>query len=228
LLLSKPEKEREKLVIPKLFTPQRKNSAQVLLSLYQPIINPKTHCMKKLFVMTLCASLVLSLSAFSQSGNPGTKEYKTKTGKMVTVTETHPQGASLSNIVVAFKGMKGTEVPFTDVDPIKKVLVADLDNNGFSELYIITLNAGSGSYGNVVGVASNKDKTLSMITFPEVTEADMKKGAKFEGYEGHDIYEIQGTVLVRTFPTKATKAGKQFINYKLKAGEAGYLLYIAN
>jgi hypothetical protein len=155
-------------------------------------------------------------------------EYKTKTGKVLLVSESHPQGQSLSNITVAFAGDPASEIKFTDVDPINKVLVGDLDGNGFDEIYLITVTAGTGSYGNVIGVASNADKSLSMVTFPPVDEKELKKGGKFEGYDGHDVFEITGNSLVRTFPTKGAKTTYQTLNYKMKPGEAGYLLYIKN
>ncbi|MCX6303837.1 MAG: hypothetical protein NT040_02610 [Bacteroidetes bacterium] len=184
--------------------------------------------MNKLNLVLVCAAFLISATGFSQSTAPASREYKTKTGKIITVNETHPQGASLSNITVAIKGNAGSVVQFTDADPINKVLVADLDGNGFSEIYITTVSAGSGSYGNVIGVASNKDKSLSQITFPEVGENDLKKGAKFEGYEGHDIYEIKDNALARTFPVKTPVAAKHVVKYKLKAGEAAFQLVIAD
>jgi len=154
------------------------------------------------------------------------KEYKTKTAKIITVSESHPQGQSLSNISVAFAGDASSEMKFTDVDPINKVLVSDLDANGYDELYIITTSAGSGSYGNVIGIASLSDKSLSQITVPAVEEKDMKKGRKFEGYEGHDEFEIIENSLARRFPIKAPNATTRAINYKLKPGEASFVLYI--
>lgn len=153
-------------------------------------------------------------------------DYKTNTGKVITVSESHPQGASLSNISVAFAGDPASEMKFTDVEPINKVLVDDLDSDGFDELYIITISAGSGSYGNVIGIASLKDKSLSQITIPPVEEKDLKKGGQFEGYEGHDSYQIIENSLSRTFPIKLGKFTTRGINYKLKAGEASYVLYI--
>jgi hypothetical protein len=154
------------------------------------------------------------------------KEFKTKTGKIITVSESHPQGQSLSNISVSFAGDAASEMKFTDVDPINKLLVGDLDANGYDEIYIITTSAGSGSYGNVIGIASLSDKSLSQITVPEVEEKDLKKGGKFEGYEGHDEFEIIGKSLVRTFPIKASNATKRTLHYRMKPGEAGYILSI--
>ena len=168
--------------------------------------------------------------AAADSTMPATtkKEYKTRTGKIITVSESHPQGQSLSNISVAFAGDAASEMKFTDMDPINKVLVGDLDANGYDELYIITTSAGSGSYGNVIGIASISDKSLSQITVPAVEEKDMKKGGKFEGYEGHDEFEIIENSLARRFPIKAPNATKRAINYKLKLGEASFILYIKN
>ena len=40
---------------------------------------------------------------------------------------------------------------FADRYPISDVFVADLDGNGFDEIYIIITSAGSGSYGTVMG-----------------------------------------------------------------------------
>ena len=182
--------------------------------------------MKKLILVTVCAAFLISGIGFSQTVAP--KEYKTGTGKIITVTETHPTGASLSNISVAFKGKPASAVQFTDVDPINKVLMGDLDANGFDEIYIITLSAGSGSYGNVIGLASLADKSLSPIYIPPVEEKDMKKGGNFEGYTGHDEYEIIENSLARRFPIKGTGVTKRSINYKMKAGEAGFVLYIIN
>jgi hypothetical protein len=161
--------------------------------------------------------------------DPVTTEYKTKTGKIFTVTESHPVGMSLSNISVGFKGGDSlSQMPFNEVDPISKVLVGDLDANGFDEIYIITTSAGSGSYGNVYGIASNKDKSVSYISIPKVSEEDMNKGGKFEGYEGHDEFEIVENSLSRRFPIKGEGVSMRAINYKLKPGETSYVLYIKN
>jgi heat shock protein HslJ len=125
------------------------------------------------------------------------KAYRTKTGKTIVVSQTHPAGRSLATIEVRTEGFEHNfwEV-FQDRDPISDVFVADLDGNGFDEIYIVTTGAGSGSYGTILGFASNKDKSFSMIHFPEVRERD----AHFEGYMGHDAFTIEGRKLVRIFP----------------------------
>ncbi|MEI8007353.1 MAG: hypothetical protein WCI48_14200 [Bacteroidota bacterium] len=186
--------------------------------------------MKKNVIIAIMA-LALSVSfavAYGQSagGAPPVKKFKTKTGKTFVVLETHPQGQSLSDISVSLEGIPRAEMKYKDAEPINKVLIGDLDGDGFDELYITTVSAGSGSYGNIIGIASNKDKSMSQIYMPVVGEKDMKPGATFEGYEGHDTFAISGNSLVRTFPVKSGKAKTRTVTYNLKSGEAGYILYV--
>jgi len=152
---------------------------------------------------------------------PKLTELTTKTGKFILIKETHPNGMSLSDIEISFKGDSTTLMKLTDKDPVFRTFVSDLDNNGYDEVYVITVAAGSGSYGNVCGFASNKDKSFSMVYLPEVEEKDMQSGGYFEGYEGHDLFEIMGTQLTRSFPVK-NKTKK--IIYNLQQSEAGYTL----
>ncbi|MGD9041873.1 MAG: hypothetical protein PVH82_19685, partial [Desulfobacteraceae bacterium] len=116
-----------------------------------------------------------------------------------------------------------------DRDPISDVFVADLDGNGFDEIYIITTSAGSGSYGTVLGFASNKDKSLSMINFPEMRKGD----DYFEGYMGHDTFKIEDQRLVRIFPiynkgdtNENPTVGRRKLVYRLYPGEAMWQLKV--
>ncbi|MFZ1956312.1 MAG: hypothetical protein WAU34_12510, partial [Desulfobacterales bacterium] len=144
-----------------------------------------------LFVVAMSVSAVGPVHA-SQSKDSATdvsKAYRTKTGKTIIVSETHPVGRSLSTIEIRTKGFEHNfQAVYEDMDPISDVFVADLDGNGFDEIYIVTTAAGSGSYGGVLGFASNKDKSLSMIHFPEVQMGD----EHFDGYMGHDTFTIEG------------------------------------
>ncbi len=156
--------------------------------------------------------------------------YRTKTGKTIVVSQSHPAGRSLATIEVRTEGFEHDfgEV-FEDRDPISDVFVADLDGNGFDEIYIVTTAAGSGSYGSVLAFASNKDKSLSMIHFPEMREGD----ANFDGYMGHDSFTIEGRMLVRMFPlynkgdtNEKPTGGKRKLVYGLFPGEAGWQLRV--
>jgi hypothetical protein len=155
-----------------------------------------------LTILLVVAMLVSTVGLISCSDTKDTssdtpKEYKTKTGKTIIILETHPVGQSLSTIEISAKDFEHTyQEIYKDRDSISDVFVADLDGNGFDEIYIITTSAGSGSYGTVLGFASNKDKSLSMINFPEI----QKRDENFEGYMGHDTFKIEDQKLVRIFP----------------------------
>ena len=158
------------------------------------------------------------------------KEYKTKTGKTIIISVTHPVGQSLSTIEISTKGFKHNypEI-YEDRDPISDVFIGDLDGNGFDEIYIITTSVGSGSYGTVLGFASNKDKSLSMINFPEIQEGD----DNFEGYMGHDTFKIENQKLVRIFPiynkgdtNQNPTGGTRKLVYGLYPGEAMWQLKV--
>lgn len=159
-------------------------------------------------------------------------EHVTRSGKSLFIEESHPLGQSLSNIHLKSSGFEYelSEI-LEDRDPIKNVFIADLDQNGFDEFYIFTISSGSGSYGNLIAYASNRDKSLSMIHLPEVEEGD----ERFSGYMGHDHFQISENVLIRSFPiylpsdnnTKPT-GGRREIAYGLFPGEASWQLKIVD
>ena len=164
------------------------------------------------------------------SSSDTSNEYKTKTGKTIIISITHPVGQSLNTIEISTKDFEHnfSEV-YEDRDPISDVFVADLDGNGFDEIYIIMISAGSGSYGKVLGFASNKDKSLSMINFPEIQEGD----ENFEGYMGHDTFKIENQKLVRIFPiynngdtNQNPTGGTRKLVYGLYPGEAMWQLKV--
>jgi len=158
------------------------------------------------------------------------KELKTKTGKAIMISETHPVGQSLSTVKISTLDFENnySEI-YEDRDPISDIFLSDLDGNGFDEIYIITTSAGSGCYGAVLGFASNNDKSLSMINFPEVQEGDNN----FKGYMGHDTFRIEDGKLVRIFPiyyqgdtNQNPTGGKRKLVYGLYPGEAMWQLKV--
>lgn len=167
-----------------------------------------------------------------QSGE--TKTYTTHTGKSIILENTHPIGASLSTITIKPSGFEiSTPIILTDIDPLENVLVADLDKNGFDEIYLISRSAGSGSYGKIYGFASNRDKSLSAINADNLNKNDRETDL-FAGYRGREIYKIEGHFLTLEFPVYAKKdpnsqpsEGRKIIKYTLVAGEAGYRLEIS-
>jgi hypothetical protein len=184
-----------------------------------------------LVVAMLVSTVGLISCPYTKNTSPDApKEYKTRTGKTIIISETHPVGQSLSTIEISTKDFEHNypEI-YKDRDPISGVFVADLDENGFDEIYIITTSAGSGSYGTVLGFASNKDKSLSMINFPEIQARD----EDFKGYMGHDTFKIEDQKLVRIFPVynkgdtnQNPTGGTRKLLYGLYPGEAMWQLKV--
>lgn len=178
----------------------------------------------------LLASLFLPFPIVAGEASIG--EYVTRSDKSLIIEERHPAGQSLSDILITSVGFEHSLIEvLRDQNPINTVFVADLDSNGFDEFYIVTVSGGSGSYGNVIGFASNKDKSLSMISFPKVQEGD----ELFTGYMGHDIFSVANNKLTRSFPVYRQSdknnnptGGVRRLTYSLFAGEAGWLLRVTD
>jgi hypothetical protein len=161
-------------------------------------------------------------------------DYKTKSGKGFQVIS-RKLNQSLTDILVLGIGFENSRdtVKFMESEPFNTALLADLNNDGFEELYIITKSSGSGSYLNIHGVASNKDKSYSNIAIQTISEKDLKEGKDFFGYMGHDKITTEKDALVREFPVykqgdtnNNPTGGNQKVFYKLIAGENSYQLKI--
>lgn len=107
--------------------------------------------------------------------------------------------------------------------------IEDLNSDGFPEILIYTVSAGSGSYGNVIGYSVNNGKSISQIYFPDISE-NKEAG---EGYMGHDEFAVVETSLVQRFPIYKSgdsnsnpTGGTRQIQYKLQEGEASRLFVI--
>jgi hypothetical protein len=105
--------------------------------------------------------------------------------------------------------------------------IADLDANGWPEVYVYVASAGSGSYGSLVAYGVNAGRSASPIYLPPLTD-DAEASA---GYQGHDEFAVVENRLVRRFPVYNTgdtnsepTGGMRQVQYKLIAGEAGWLL----
>jgi hypothetical protein len=187
--------------------------------------------MRKLLFDTIILTIIVSFISCKDQEPPPSgfiNEYKTNSGKTIIISETHPIDQSLSTIRINTRDLEyNYSETFTDRDPVSDVFIADIDDNGYDEIYIITTSAGSGSYGAVLGFASNKDKSLSMIDFPDAESTNKV----FKGYMGHDSFFIENNKLVRTFPVynkedtnRNPTDGKRKLIYGLYPGEAMWQL----
>lgn len=160
-------------------------------------------------------------------------ELKTESGKEFIVQMDYSKGASICKVKVVTRGfiIANTEHEFGDIDPVSDIFLADLDDNGFEEIYIVTTSAGSGSYSTIYGVASNSDKSTSVIYVREISEVGKQKAQMFEGFMGHNSFTIEKGTLINTFSVYKEEdsnarptGGIRKIEYELIASEAGWIL----
>ena len=109
--------------------------------------------------------------------------------------------------------------------------VADLDANGWPEIYIYVSSAGSGSYGSLVAYAVNNGKSITPVYLPPLSDA----GSASIGYMGHDQFAVVENRLIQRFPiyragdtNSAPTGGMRQLQHKLVAGEAGWRLEVAH
>lgn len=108
-----------------------------------------------------------------------------------------------------------------------KTELADLDADGWPELYTYVSSAGSGSYGSLVAYAVNNGRSMTPIYLRPLTD-NPDAG---EGYMGHDEFAVVENRLVQRFPiylegdtNAAPSGGMRQLQYRLIRGEAGWLL----
>lgn len=168
-----------------------------------------------------------------KASNLEVRELKTRSGKVFFVQMDYSMGASICNVQVVTRGFSvtNTEHKIGEIDPVKDIFLADLDNNGFEEIYIVTKSAGSGSYSTIYGIASNTDKSTSVIYVRQISELGVHKTQMFEGFMGHNTFTIETGKLVTIFPVYKKEdsnakpsGGIRKIKYELIAGEAGWIL----
>jgi len=138
---------------------------------------------------------------------------------------------SLNKLTIKPTGLTEQKGPIeVDIDgSVTNAEIADLDVNGFPEVYAYVNSAGSGSYGSLVGYAVNKGKSMTEIYLPPIAD-DKKHNA---GYMGHDEFAVFEGTFVQRFPiyragdANAAPTGKtRQLQYKLKPDEAGWKLVL--
>jgi len=132
---------------------------------------------------------------------------------------------SIQHLTIQPSGLKrvNEKISLEVVGTIVNAEIEDLNSDGFPEVLIYTVSAGSGSYGNVIGYSVNNGKSISQIHFPNI--ADNAKANN--GYMGHDEFTIIETHLAQRFQTyklndtnSSPTGNMRQILYKLTDGEA--------
>jgi hypothetical protein len=147
----------------------------------------------------------------------------------VTFQVKSPNDGSINPVTVMAETADGSiGVMETEADgTITGAEASDLNSDGYPEIYLYVNSAGSGSYGSLIAYASNRNKSLSPIDLPPIEQ----DSTEAKGYMGHDEFAVIETTFVRRFPVykegdpnAAPTGGTRQIQYKLEAGEAGWVL----
>ena len=136
---------------------------------------------------------------------------------------------SLNTLQIVPAGLELDNIPIREeIDgTVSGAEVADLNGDGSPEIYVYVNSAGSGSYGSLIAYSANRNKSLSTIYLPPITdEPDLARG-----YMGHDSFAVGAGQLIRCFPlyretdsNAAPGGGHRQLYYRLVPGEAGWLL----
>lgn len=140
-------------------------------------------------------------TASSTQDTATTKVFTTTSNKTLTIKETNPDGASLSTIVITPNGF-ATNTPITlEENKLTDTFLIDMNKDGSEELVLVTTAQGSGSFGEAIIYTTVSSSELLPVAVPSIAEEDTNVGGLFEGYMGHDSFEIINGMLVREFPT---------------------------
>jgi len=103
--------------------------------------------------------------------------------------------------------------------PVTGAEVADLNADGSPEIYVFDRSAGEEGRASVHAWSTNKKRSMSQVHLPDLTAEQQK------GYRGGDGFAVVENSLVRRFTVDPAGKTRQ-IQYKLAAGEAGWLLKV--
>jgi hypothetical protein len=121
-------------------------------------------------------------------------------------------------------GKEVRDLSFPIKGHLRKILVDDLNEDGFPDLLLCIYNGPNDNLGNITAIASSGNNSLEPVMFPDIY-TDQKLS---EGYKGHDEFTVLVGTLLRSFPfyksgdTDTATGGTKVIQYKLVKVEKGY------
>lgn len=170
------------------------------------------------------------LGGVAQAGVPGKGGFqKTLSLQGVSFRLSSSNAGSLNTLRIVASGKIASQKTIkAEVDgTITGAEIADLNADGWPELYVFVTSAGSGSYGGLLAYSVNRGTSLTEIVLPDLMDDKVAS----QGYLGHDQFAVVQNTLVRRFPvyrdgdTNANPTGGiRQLNYQLVAGEATWTL----
>ena len=175
----------------------------------------------------LSSGLVLALAVFASHSVNAAGFERSLELQGVRFHVTCPNEGSINTLKIQPTGLSRATKPIVvEIEgTVAGAEVADLNADGSPEIYVYITSAGSGSYGSLVAYAANRKKSLTPIMLPDL----LRDKRNSQGYMGHDEFTVGEGALLRRFPVykpgdsnAKPSGGTRQLQYKLKAGEAGW------
>ena len=136
---------------------------------------------------------------------------------------------SENQVTVSPKGFKEEvrDISFAIKGRLHKILVDDLNDDGYPDLLLCIYGGANGDIGNITCIASNGNTSLVPVHFPDIYSDPKLR----EGYKGHDEFTIMIGTLLQSFPiykpgdTDTPTDSIRVIQYKIMNGENGGLTF---
>lgn len=119
------------------------------------------------------------------------------------------------------------DVSFSIKGRLRKILVDDLNGDGYPDLVLCIYSGAHGEMGNIAGIASAGNSSLKPIYFPDIYSNPKLR----EGYKGNDEFSVMMGTLLQTFPiypsgdTATATGSKRVIQYDITKSENGNLTF---
>jgi hypothetical protein len=135
------------------------------------------------------------------------------------------KGESENQVSISPKGFDKDvrDLSFMIRGRLRKILVDDLNGDGYPDLLLCIYGGINGEMGNITCIASSGNKSFVPVRFPDIY-SDVKIS---EGYKGHDEFTTMVSTLMQSFPvykpgdTDTATGGTRVVQYKIINGENG-------
>jgi len=139
------------------------------------------------------------------------------------------KSASSNQVSISPKGF-GKDVnnmSFTLKGTLRKILLDDLNGDGYPDLILCIYSGVNGEIGNAAAVVSAGKNSLTPAAFPDI----YSNPALHEGYKGHDVFTTLMGTLMQSFPVYKPASSDsatgitRVIQYDIEKSESGGITF---
>jgi hypothetical protein len=138
-----------------------------------------------------------------------------------------PNSTSDNKVTISTRGLTRNALITKQIQgTVAGAELGDINVDGSPEIYVY-VSAGKGRPGELIALSSNRKKSLTEIYLPELSP----NSKEIMGYRGGDEFTLVENTFVRRFPIYRSQdtddnptGGMRQLQYKLKPGEAGWIL----